>query len=84
MATQKKNIKAIGIDLYNLCTTGDKGRTLTAARNDNEHMPCVLIMGFDAYNQAVTGNVSKALTNKATDSDHIPIVAIMEKADGKQ
>lgn len=81
MSTNEKKIEAIGIDLYNLSLTGDVGRTLTAARNDNEHMPCVLIMGFDAYNQAVTGNVSKALTNKATDSDHIPIVAIMEISD---
>ena len=64
--------------------TGDKAKTLTASREDNEHIPCVLIMGFDAYNQSVTGNVSKALTNKAADSDHIPIVAIMEKLNDEQ
>lgn len=34
----------IGIDSYNLCLTGDIGRTLTGARGGyNEHVPCILI-----------------------------------------
>lgn len=34
----------VGIDSYNLCLTGDVGRTLTGARGGcNEHVPCILI-----------------------------------------
>lgn len=36
-------IVVIGIDVYNLCTTGGVSRTLTSTRADNEHIPCVLI-----------------------------------------
>lgn len=60
---------------------GGVARTISATRNDPEHLPCVLIIGFDAYNQSATGGVSKPLTNKATDSDHIPIVLIKDEKD---
>lgn len=41
-----------GFDVYNQATTGDVTKTLTSARADSEHVPCVCY-GFDraAYNQ---------------------------------
>lgn len=35
--------KVIGIDSYNLCTTGGVSKTLQAERADNEHLAIVLI-----------------------------------------
>ena len=32
----------MGVDSYNLCTTGGVSRTLAASRSDNEHLPCVV------------------------------------------
>lgn len=34
----------IGIDSYNLTTSGGVTITLQAARSDNEHIPCVIIV----------------------------------------
>lgn len=35
--------EAIGIDLYNQCTTGRVAKTLNAIKSDADHVPCVLI-----------------------------------------
>ena len=40
----------VGVDSYNLCTTGDVARTLAASRSDNEHLPVV------AYTYDARGN----------------------------
>lgn len=51
--------KVIGIDSYNLTTTGPIGRTLaTACGGLNEHIPIVVI-GLDFYNQCATGEEDK-------------------------
>ena len=68
----KKNIK--GVDCYNLCETGQVGRTLTTSSGGlNEHIP-VIIECFDAYNQVSTGDKAKTLTAERADNEHIPIV----------
>lgn len=36
--------EAIGVDSYNLCTTGNLAITVKASRADPEHQPCVLIV----------------------------------------
>lgn len=38
-------MKVIGVDSYNLCTTGGVSKTLQAERSDNEHIPCVIVGG---------------------------------------
>lgn len=37
--------EVIGVDVYNLCTTGGVAMTINSARADAEHQPCVLIQG---------------------------------------
>ena len=37
--------EVIGIDSYNLCSTGGVAKTMTAGRNDKSNIPCVLIQG---------------------------------------
>lgn len=35
--------KAIGLDSYNLCTTGSIAKAMTAGRNDKNNIPCVIV-----------------------------------------
>lgn len=84
--------KAIGVDSYNLTTTGTVSKTLQAERADNEHVPCTIYsmghnersarftVGVDAYNQAVTGDKAMSITGAATDSHHIPCVTVSQDA----
>lgn len=37
-------MKAIGIDFYNLRSTGGVAMSIRATRDDNEHIPCVLML----------------------------------------
>lgn len=68
----------MGFDAYNLDSTEDKAKTLTAGRNDTHNIPVVChnnsMMGFDVYNMASTGDVSKTLNSIRSDSDHTPVV----------
>ena len=59
----------IGVDCYNLCTTGDKGRTVTTASGGlNEHIPVVMVpQGCDTYNGQITGDKATTLTTKGGD-----------------
>lgn len=64
MKTRSKFVSAF--DSYNLCLTGDIGRTLaTPSGGLNEHIPIVL--GCDMYNFSMTGDV--AVTINATSCD---------------
>lgn len=37
--------EAIGIDLYNQCTTGGVAKTLNSIKSDADHIPCVMVRG---------------------------------------
>ena len=51
----------IGVDSYNLSTTGDMARYLCAERVDNEHLPCAII--FNMLQDPVSGDkVAPCLT----------------------
>ena len=64
--TTMKSEFVSGFDSYNLCLTGNIGRTLaTPSGGLNEHIPVVL--GCDMYNFQTTGNV--AVTINATSCD---------------
>ena len=71
--------KVIGLDSYNLCTTGAVARTLASARSDCEHLPCVLI--YDARGNG-GGGISPTIMgdhqNRITDYTAI-IVEIYEQ-----
>ena len=50
----------LGVDSYNLCLTGEIGRTLaTPSGGLNEHIP--VIVGCDVYNFQITGDVAANL-----------------------
>ena len=62
--------ECVGFDSYNLCLTGEKGRTVTTPSGGlNEHIPCVLLrnkekcyaVAFDTYNMVPTNDVTVTL-----------------------
>lgn len=61
-----RQLDAVGFDSYNLCETGDKGRTITTPSGGlNEHIPCVIeAKGVDLYNCAETGEQAATLTTQ--------------------
>lgn len=74
--------KPVGVDIYNMQMTGDKGRCLsTSSGGLNEHIPVVIKpVAFDGYNQSVTGD--KTMTLRAgmynCSSDTVPCVVSFE------
>lgn len=70
---------AIGFDSYNLCVTGEVGRTLTTPSGGlNEHIPCIVI-GFDSYNLCLSGYVSRTISSSRADNEHLPCVLIKKE-----
>ena len=35
--------RAVGVDLYNQCLTGEMAKTVRSSRSDNDHVPCVIV-----------------------------------------
>jgi DNA (cytosine-5)-methyltransferase 1 len=81
---ERGRLDAIGFDSYNLCETGDKGRTITTPSGGlNEHIPYVRVcVGLDAYNQSLTGDKAKTMGASATDTDHTPCVVYDARGNG--
>lgn len=62
-----KNKVVYGVDSYNLCMTGEIGRTLaTPSGGLNEHIPVVL--GCDMYNFQITGDIAANLNASSCNS----------------
>ena len=64
-------MEVLGLDSYNLCSTGKVARTLAAARSDNEHLPCVVmeVLGLDraSYNQGKNAQFDFSITEDGTE-----------------
>ena len=89
MGTGGNNVPVIveGVDFYNLCTTGDVGRTVTTSSGGlNEHIPCVIEavqgVGCDIYNLCETGDVAASLTTATGQgaSNTGPSVIVMDRS----
>lgn len=66
MKTRKSEFVS-GVDSYNLCLTGNVGRTLaTPSGGLNEHIP--VILGCDMYNFQITGDIAANLNASSCNS----------------
>lgn len=56
--------EVIGIDSYNLCSTGGVSMSLRATRGDNEHIPCII-----AINSSGGGSQERSTQATTRDKD---------------
>ncbi|MBQ6906197.1 MAG: DNA cytosine methyltransferase [Clostridia bacterium] len=73
-------METVGVDCYNLCTTGGVGRTVTTASGGlNEHIPVVMCMATQQGGAEIAENLCPTITAAAGMSGNNQPVAVYEE-----